>query len=97
MAQYNANCCVSLFLEDFIMKHLMTAFFLPMPQMMEAMQKILGEHLPNVLGHLNRKLPDTKFLLGDKVSKHDIQIIQFFTKMYHIGEGDKMAMFKTSV
>ena len=68
MLNYNANCCVALWGEDFLMKHMMPVMFAPEDKKAELIGKVLGEHLPKVMGHLNRKIPDTKFLLGEKVS-----------------------------
>ena len=72
MAKYNADCCVALWMEDFMSKHMVPLLFAPEDKKAELVGKILGESLPKIMEHLNRKLPDSKFILGDKVSKHDL-------------------------
>ena len=43
---------------------------------------MMAEDVPKLMGHLNGKLPDTKFLLGDKVGMQDCIIGPFWANMY---------------
>jgi glutathione S-transferase len=97
MVQYNANCCVALWGEDFMMKHMMPMMFAPEDKKEEIVKAILGEHLPKVMGHLNRKMPATKFFLGDKMSKQDCALAVFWTNMYQEKDDDKMKDFKSAI
>ena len=93
---YNANCIVALWLEDFIFKYVTKAHFGPDSEKAKAFEDILKVHLPRVLEHFNRKMPDTKFLLGDRISLQDIKLGGSLGAMAVEIEDDPMKDFKSA-
>ena len=94
LVQYNASCLKAYYLYDFLVKIFFPTLLAPAEKKEEMMQALIKEHVPKLMDHTERKLPDTKFLLGDKMGQQDLDIAVFFTNMYQKKEDDKLKDLK---
>merc|ERR1712166_87812 len=97
MKHYNAECTVIAHADDFLTKHVVKALFAPDAEKAAAFGAIITTALPAYLDHMERRLPADGFLLGDKISKYDLQIGVFYAMINQEVENDAMLPFKVAI
>ena len=94
---YQAEATMVFHNDDFVKKHIVAAFFKPEEAKAAHFAEITEKHLPGYLAHMERRLPKDGFLLGEKLSKYDIQLATFFGHMFAQVDETKISPWNKSV
>ena len=82
LVRYNGECTVAVLHDDFVMKHIMAAWFMPDGEEKVAkFANAIGVEWPKTAAHLGRRVPAEGFLCGATLSRYDILFASFFINM----------------
>ena len=71
MVCYNAEKCVAVGMDDFMMKHFVKAMYSPEDKRDDLIKEVIDVHMPAMLANLEKCLPSTKLLCGDSSTIYD--------------------------
>ena len=79
MANYNGECTTAVLHDDFVMKHIIAAWYMPDgEEKTKKFETILTVEWPKTLGHLEKRVPAEGFLTGATFTKWDVLFSVFF-------------------
>ena len=75
LQNHNGHAMMSSYNEDFVQKKMYPVMFMPEgPEKEEAVKKVFAEDAPKYLATLDKRLQNSKFLCGDKLSCYDFVV-----------------------
>jgi len=82
MANYNGECNVAIVVDDWMMKHMMKAWFMPDgDEKKAAMMNAVGVEFPKTMALIESRIPAEGFLCGAHLSKWDIAFASFWMNL----------------